>query len=56
MKQIVSFYLDADAVRAARKYANKQDRSLSYLVNSLLRENFLKDKPKPKKYLNPDKL
>jgi len=56
MKKIISFYLDTDVVRIARKKANEQDRSLSYLVNSLLREKFLKGKPKPKKYLNPDKL
>jgi hypothetical protein len=56
MKKIYSMYLDTDAVRAARKHATDKDRSLSWIINKLLRETYLKGKPKPKKYLNPDKL
>ncbi|MDY6957844.1 MAG: hypothetical protein SVK08_01670 [Halobacteriota archaeon] len=55
-KRVISFYIDNDVIRELRKTAQKKDRSSSYLVNSLLRKELLRGKPKPKKYLDPDSM
>jgi len=56
MKQIVSFYMDTEVIRAAKKEADRQERSLSWLVNSIIRKKCLRTKLKLKKNLTTNKL
>jgi hypothetical protein len=54
MKKICSFTLDFEVAKAVRDEAAKRERSISWMVNHIIRKE-LKVK-KTRKFLDPDKM